>query len=427
MFSARGGFESTTTSIGASQFITSFTNSSGGGYLIPSTISNSYYLPTDTTSSISKLNVLGAVQYQYGSSNGGGLGGYQIAFNVDGSENVYVGGSADTGTTAQFIKYNSSGTIQWQAGFNSQAGYTAGSVVSIKTDSSNNVYVLYGGSTTNKYFLAKYDSSGTLLSSRQLIYSTGTLTALCINESSNKFIAASTYNNQIYNCVYTLDNTSSGTLLYQQPNSSYQYSSGSGPSNMVTNSTGSILYQISTKYTISTGIDTSVITSINTVDGTMNYSKYITVDGNNLGLSGVAVDTGGYIYIIGKVAGSSGFVFIGKFVASTCVFVWGKTISNDSYNHGSGSIYWFNGYIYIGYVFGSSTSYNAYAKIKDDGSLADGTYGIYTFTTVTATLTDFNSVTVGNTSYSPATVSLATTTPAYTRSATTYTVNTVIL
>jgi hypothetical protein len=419
MFSARGGFESTTISIVASQFITSFINSDGDRYLIPSTVSNNYYLPTNGTSSISKLNILGAVQYQYAASDG-----TSTAFNVDGSENVYVGGYSVYSNTVQFIKYNSNGTILWQAGFNSQAGYTVGSVVSIKTDSSNNVYVLYNGS---KCFLAKYNSSGTLLSSKQLIYTGGTLTALCINESSNKFIVASTYNNQIYNCVYALDTISDGILLYQQPNSSYQYSSDSGPSNMVTNSTGSILYQISNKFTISTGVTTSVITSINTSNGTMNYSKYITVNGYNIGLSGVAIDTGGYIYIIGYAADTSGFVFIGKFVASTGAFVWGKTISNNSYFHNSGSIYWFNGYIYIGYIFSGGTSYNAHAKIKDDGSLVNGIYGIYTFTSVTATLTDFNSVTVGNTSYSSVAVSLATTTPAYTRTTTTYTVNTVIL
>jgi hypothetical protein len=91
---------------------------------------------------------------------------YQIV--TDSSENVYAVGygfnSSTGGSLIGFIvKYNSSGTLQWQR------RVTAGGLVSCALDSSNNLYVIgtddVGGTGG---WLAKYNTSGTIQWQRQI-------------------------------------------------------------------------------------------------------------------------------------------------------------------------------------------------------------------------------------------------------------------
>jgi len=147
------------------------------------------YSPTDSQyyATAMKFNSSGTLQWQrqYGPLAGGGTQFYCGA-TFPSSGNFYVTGYYDTGSangrSAVLVKYNSSGTVQWQrklTGGSSMIAFT------VSVDASENVYIggqVYGPDPTA--FLAKYNSSGTL--QWQYYYDqTGT------TESINALVAAS--------------------------------------------------------------------------------------------------------------------------------------------------------------------------------------------------------------------------------------------
>ena len=87
---------------------------------------------------------------------------------VDSGGNVYVCGRLNNGSSAaiQLVKYNSSGTLQWQRSLN---GSGADNGYGIAIDSSSNIYVVGDGTATVGYLqIAKYNSSGTIQWQRKL-------------------------------------------------------------------------------------------------------------------------------------------------------------------------------------------------------------------------------------------------------------------
>ena len=112
-------------------------------------------------------NSSGTLQWQrkLRNSTNGYLWGYSVAFDT--SDNIYVSGYTDSPSDQGFLlKYNSSGTIQWQRTWNGNTnrGY------SVSLDSSNNIYIGAGLSPNNgtNFYWLKFNTSGTLSASKQL-------------------------------------------------------------------------------------------------------------------------------------------------------------------------------------------------------------------------------------------------------------------
>jgi hypothetical protein len=83
---------------------------------------------------------------------------------VDSSDNLYLAGFTGTGFTRGLVaKYNSSGTLQWQRKI-TQAGSEGTNFFEVALDSSNNVYVLgdTNVSSVRRLLIIKYNSSGTI-------------------------------------------------------------------------------------------------------------------------------------------------------------------------------------------------------------------------------------------------------------------------
>lgn len=101
-----------------------------------------------------------------------------ITFNAmtkDSSDNYYVCGYNNTLNQSFIVKYNSSGTIQWQRTINSCTAQ------SITIDSVGDIYIYAAGNSTTFYIL-KYNSSGVIQWQRQFVYQSTLLRASQIGD-----------------------------------------------------------------------------------------------------------------------------------------------------------------------------------------------------------------------------------------------------
>ena len=134
-----------------------------------------------------KWNSSGTLQWQRKVTYGGSAFSRGIA--LDSSDNVYVCSQANDGTrnNAALVKYNSSGALQWKTGQFDTGGSAA---VGVAVDSSSNAYV---ACTTNdgasKSMIIKFDSSGTLQWQRKT--SSGSANGITCDSSGNSYVALS--------------------------------------------------------------------------------------------------------------------------------------------------------------------------------------------------------------------------------------------
>ena len=216
---------------------------------------------------IAKISPTGAVSWQ-ARLTGTDLQGSNEYHRIttDASGNVYAAGNGHHSTAAPeedviVVKYNSSGSLQWQRRFNGSG--STGNVercraVTVKSDQSLLVATTYAESSTLDHtYILNYNSSGTLLWQRKL--TNFELQDMVIDSEDNMYIIGNL--ERFHACVLKLpaDGTMTGT--YTLFGASTAYSAGSGTqitssftnvtSPTVTTSTATNLSQSSLSHTLS--------------------------------------------------------------------------------------------------------------------------------------------------------------------------------
>lgn len=211
-----------------------------------------------------------------------------IAYSVttDTANNIYFTGTDyHTGVNqyAYIAKYNSSGTLVWQRTLSdvSVGGYAAAQ--SVKTDSSNNVYITgygYNGSTYYA-FIAKYNTGGTIQWQRKYTSSGSFPYSIVLDSSANVYVCGT---------FFILKYNTSGVLQWQRDITNVTYyditvdasNNVYAVGNYVVNN---VVYGFIAKYNSS---------------GALQWQRAKSLTGS-LGLNGVATYTDGTVYSCGYV------------------------------------------------------------------------------------------------------------------------------
>jgi hypothetical protein len=252
------------------------------------------YPSSNTNITIVKYNSSGTIQWQR-TLDGASTNETPYRIALDSSENVYITGRTPTNLLL-VAKYNSSGTIQWQRTLSggSRAG---GDLGGIAVDSSSNVYILGAASSGGEFVIAKYNTSGTIQWQRLLGSGlTATANGLTVDSSANVYICGS-YNNSIQIAKYD----SSGTIQWQR--------------NLGTSLSGrAIAVDASSNVYIAgssgSGTPGSYIAKYNS-SGTIQWQRSLT---NFTFCQGIAVNSSGdSVYVSGTTQPSGTRIFFAKF------------------------------------------------------------------------------------------------------------------
>jgi uncharacterized delta-60 repeat protein len=280
-------------------------DSSGNSYICGTTVN----APTSSVElSVAKYDTSGVLQWQrkvfstFYTDNG-----YSIA--VDSSNNVYICGDTDASGTAEalIVKYNSSGTLQWQRTLTSSGG--ACNAYSLAVDSSDNVYVTGATviSAVNNLFVAKYNSAGTLQWQRFLTSGSATYGyGIAVDSSANVYVAGNSSIAGVQSGIIAKYN-SSGTLQWQR-----SITSGSTTINgraIAVDSSGNPY--VALYASVSSNLDGYII-KYNT-SGTLQWQRKFGTSSTDY-LYSIQVDNAGSIYFCGYTEISSrGEFYLAKF------------------------------------------------------------------------------------------------------------------
>lgn len=248
---------------------------------------------------VAKYNSSGTLQWQrkLSDTSVGGFA-YVQSLTKDSSNNIYAVGYGYNGSIyySTIVKYNSSGTIQWQRRYTISSAANAGAN-DVAVDASN-VYVV--GTTGLNGYVLKYNSSGALQWQR-FFDSSVNFFSVSIDATSNLYIAGSKTTN-INQTTQVVKYNSSGVLQFQR---NLQMGYAMTPAGIATSSDGN-LYVQSANYSTSGYDSRSVITKLKQDGTTTGGIAYVSMAPDVLTDSaGTATDSAGTLVDAAGTATSS--------------------------------------------------------------------------------------------------------------------------
>ena len=286
--------------------------------------SNNVYVVGDTEESsqgsldfhITKFNSSGTEQWQRG-LGGSGIDQFYAHSTTDSSGNTYGAGyttSAGQGTFAQYlVKWNSSGTVQWQRTLSMSGQHTGRDVA---FDSSGNVYMCgesdLGTLNNTNFTLAKWASNGTHQWTRYLRgssygeYGYG----VAVDSSDNIYVCGSTSSvGAGSNDLLLVKYNSSGTVQWRRTLGGTGSDGGTG----VAVDSSDNVYVCGTTRSTSNGTRYIMIAKYNS-SGTLDWQNTLGGTSQDYG-EHIEVDSSDNIYVVGKTQSTgqgSNDIFVAK-------------------------------------------------------------------------------------------------------------------
>jgi hypothetical protein len=214
---------------------------------------------------------------------------------LDSAKNIYTIGKTlhTSGTTdSLLVKYNNSGTMQWQRTLTGSNSNDSGNGIAI--DSSDNIYTVgTTGSNANDIVISKYNTSGVI--QWQAILGTGvaqTGNGIAVDSSGNVYVTGSILDGGSYTDAMVAKYNSSGSIVWQRYVRGQNSSVGNG---IIVDSSGNVYV---TGKTILTGSGLSMFIAKYTNSGTFSWAKTPNADYTDESFA-ISIDTSDNLYIAG--------------------------------------------------------------------------------------------------------------------------------
>ena len=318
-----------------------------------------------------------------------------IGIGVDSSNNVYMLGNTWAGTPGYFdqvyVKYNSSGTLQWQRKLKDSQTPSTSDFRKLVVDSSGNALIC-GNVNTDYGVMALIDSSGTAGAKREYSgpgIARGFVYDAIRDSSGNYYIVGKFRNSEPSDVGWILKTDSANSQQWvKKYQGAYEPNSGLNqsalPYGVTVDSSGNV-YAAFNANPDSSGSPTLVINKHNS-SGTLQWTRRVrptTSVSTSVEISSgcITVDSSANIYVLGNSTGNIGF--LAKYNTSGTL-QWQRTFTNF-YNNKSITLSNDGTAVFItGQARGTAGVQRAgFLRYPTDGSIT-GTYTASVWTTVIA-------------------------------------------
>jgi len=296
---------------------------------------------------------------------------------VDSSDNIVVGGigrvSFPTSYDGLLVKYNPLGTILWTRTFGTTS--TTDRISGVTINSSSTI-VIVGDIGSIHFYVAGYNSSGTLTYSRFVDaggYSSDSFNALAIDSANNTIAVGSVYSSSLLaDCVIGKYN-SAGTQQWIRRLSGTGFDRFSGVAVDASNN----IIAVGFSGSVVAGEYVALVYKFNT-SGTVLWSRRLDGAGTVESLGAVVVDSNGDIIVVGSTSSGVSGGLIAKYNTSGTL-LWARTLVGAS-GFSAVAVDSADNIIAAGRtsVVGAGGNDGLIVKLPPDGS-GTGTYGSFVY------------------------------------------------